>query len=149
MPTGRIQIVRPLRRGIVDGGSGEVTPSRDGGAREPSPDEDASVGRRAGLRRGISRRVFLGRGSVIAGVAAAVATVPGLSSVFTAGEVEGPELSSAAPEGDAVATEMTEPIVAHVVNAATGEINLYQGTQVVAAHSPALAQALARLAAQK
>jgi hypothetical protein len=104
------------------------------------------VGRRAGLRRGISRRVFLGRGSVIAGVAAAV---PGLSSVFTAGEVEGPELSSAAPEGDAVATEMTEPIVAHVVNAATGEINLYQGTQVVAAHSPALAQALAHLAAQK
>jgi hypothetical protein len=133
----------------VDGGSGEATFQTSEAGNEPTPDGDGSVGKRAGLRRGISRRVFLGRGSVIAGVAAAVATVPGLSSLLTASEVEGPELSSAAPEGEAAATEMSEPVVAHVVNAATGEINIYQGTQVVATHSPGLAQALARLAAQK
>jgi hypothetical protein len=142
-------MVPPLRKRIVDGGSGEAISSRTEVGNVSSPDGDGSIGKRAGLRRGISRRVFLGRGSVIAGVAAAVATVPGLSSLLTASEADGPELSGAAPEGEAAATEMTEPVVAHVINAATGEINLYQGTQVVATHSPALAQALARLAAQK
>jgi hypothetical protein len=43
---------------------------------------------------------------------------------------------------------MTEPIVAHVVNASTGEISLYQGTQQIVTRSPAIAQAIARLAAK-
>ena len=44
-----------------------------------TPDgDDSALSRFMGLRNGISRRMFLGRGSVVAGVAAAVATVPGL-----------------------------------------------------------------------
>jgi hypothetical protein len=110
-------------------------------------DGDSSLGKFFGLRNGISRRMFLHRGSVAAGIAAVVATVPGVSGLLTAGEADAPELSGAAGEaGGAAAVDMTEPVVAHVVDASTGEINLYQGTQQIAVRSPAIAQALARLA---
>jgi hypothetical protein len=86
---------------------------------------------------------------VAAAVAAAVATVPGLSTLLTSTAAEGPEIDGAAGEaGSATAAEMTEPIVAHVVNASTGEISLYQGTQQIVTRSPAIAQAIARLAAK-
>jgi hypothetical protein len=58
-------------------------------------------------------------------------------------------MGGAAEAGSGAATDMTEPVVAHVVNASTGEINLYQGEQMIAARSPALAQALAKLAAKQ
>ncbi len=113
-------------------------------------DGDATHGKVAGLRNGISRRVFLHRGSIVAGVAAAVTTVPGLSGLLTATATESPEIDGAASAGGAEATaEMSEPIVAHVVDAGTGEITLYQGTQQIVTRSPAIAQAIARLAAQK
>jgi hypothetical protein len=116
-------------------------------------DDEGSFSKFAGLRSGISRRVFLGRGSLVAGLAAAVATVPGLGAVLTSPEVDdGPAVSAvsgATAEGGAAASEMTEPVVAHIVNAATGEINLYQGTQMIATRSPAIAQAIARLASPK
>jgi hypothetical protein len=86
---------------------------------------------------------------MVAGVAAAFATVPGLSAVLTAGEADGPEVTGAASESSEAAVGASEPVVAHVVNSATGEINLYQGTQMVTTRSPALAQALARLSVQK
>jgi hypothetical protein len=87
---------------------------------------------------------------MVAGAAAAVATVPGLGALLTSTAAEGPEIDGAASAGSAEATaEMSEPIVAHVVDASTGEINLYQGTQQIVTRSPAIAQAIARLAAQK
>jgi hypothetical protein len=133
---------------IVDSGSGESAPSMAEASFPDAADEEASRGQLAGLRKGISRRVFLRRGSMVAGAAAAFATVPGLSALLTSGEADGPELGGAAEGGEA-AVGASEPVVAHVVNAASGEINLYQGTQMVTARSPALAQALARLAASK
>jgi hypothetical protein len=95
--------------------------------------------------------MFLGRGSMIAGVAAAVATVPGLGALLTTGEQDAPAFDGAATSeaGSGAAGELSEPVVAHVVNASTGEINLYQGTQLITTRNPALAQALARLAAAK
>jgi hypothetical protein len=93
--------------------------------------------------------MFLGRGSVVAGVAAAIATVPGLGSLLTSGEADAPELGDTAETSSGAAADMIEPVVAHVVNASTGEINLYQGEQMIAARSPALAQALAKLAAKQ
>jgi hypothetical protein len=131
-----------------------VTSSFDDGAEVEgaAPDEDAggSFGKFMGLRSGISRRMFLGRGSMIAGVAAAVATVPGLGALLTTGEQDAPAFDGAASEaGSGAASELGDPVVAHVVDASTGEINLYQGTQLVTTRNPALAQALARLAAAK
>jgi hypothetical protein len=125
-----------------------MTPAGTEGVDTPEGD-DTALSRFVGLRNGISRRMFLGRGSVVAGVAAAVATVPGLGSLLTSGEADAPEVGGAAEAGSGAAADMTEPVVAHVVNATTGEINLYQGEQMIAARSPALAQALARLAAKQ
>jgi hypothetical protein len=103
-----------------------------------------------GLRKGISRRVFLYRGSLVAGVGAAVATVPGLGGLLTSTAAEGPEIDSAASAaGSETAAEMSEPIIAHVVDASTGEITLYQGTQQIVTRSPEIARAIARLAAPK
>jgi putative intracellular protease/amidase len=116
----------------------------------PAEESGASFGKFMGLRSGISRRMFLGRGSMIAGVAAAVATVPGLGALLTTGEQDAPAFDGAASEaGSGAAGELGDPVVAHVVNASTGEINLYQGTQLITTRNPALAQALARLAAAK
>jgi hypothetical protein len=127
---------------FVDGG----TSSGESGGGEG----DLPVARTAGLRKGISRRVFLYRGSIAAGVGAAVATVPGLGGLLTSTAAEGPEIDTAATSaGSETAAEMSEPIVAHVIDASTGEITLYQGTQQIVARSPAIAQAIARLAAQK
>jgi len=122
----------------------------DSGETQRAAGGDATFAKVAGLRKGISRRVFLHRGSLAAGVAAAVATVPGLGGLLTSTAAEGPEIDGAASEaGSATAAEMSEPIVAHVVNASTGEITLYQGTQQIVTRSPDIAQAIARLTAQK
>jgi hypothetical protein len=126
-----------------------MTPTEPEESSRPFSEDEAQPGMFSGLRTGISRRVFLRRGSMVAGVAAAFATVPGLSAVLTAGEADGPEVGGAAAESSEAAVGATEPVVAHVVNAATGELNLYQGTQMITARSPALAQALARLTLQK
>jgi hypothetical protein len=114
-----------------------------------------SSGSVAGERSGISRRVFLVRSSLAAGTAAVVASVPGLSSIVSSAETDSSEMSGAAgaAETGAVASEagpeLSQPLVVHVVNASTGELNLYQGTDQIVARSPALAQAIARLAASK
>jgi hypothetical protein len=162
---GVIQTADLLRRSIVveavgqrrEASEARVTSSVDDGTgvEQVSSVEDAgpSFGRFVGLRSGISRRMFLGRGSMIAGVAAAVATVPGLGALLTTGEQDvqdAPAFDGAASEAGGAATgDLSQPVVAHVVNASTGEINLYQGTQLITTRNPALAQALARLAAAK
>jgi len=107
------------------------------------------------VRAGISRRVFLVRGSLVAGAAAVVGSVPGLGNVLVAGEEDSPGVGAAAEAGAAgsadVSSEVTasEPIVAHIINATTGEITLYQGTAQIVARDPGVAQAIARLAAAK
>ena len=117
---------------------------------QPAGGGDVPVAKSPGLRKGISRRVFLYRGSIVAGVGAAVATVPGLGGLLTSTAAEGPEIDTAASTaGSETAAEMSQPIIAHVIDASTGEITLYQGTQQIVARSPAIAQAIARLATPK
>jgi hypothetical protein len=121
-------------------------------AAESDPTEEGL----ARVRKSISRRVFLGRTSVAAGAAAALAAVPGLGSLLSSGETEAPELGGTAGAGAAaseigstgagsVASSGT-PLIAHVVDASTGEINLYQGTEQIVTRNPQLAQALLRAA---
>jgi hypothetical protein len=122
---------------------------------------DGGIGRggtgRGGTGPGISRRVFLVRSSLAAGAAAAVGSVPGLGNLLSVGGAESPEVGGMADDatgaagaaGAEAAPEMSEPLVAHVINTSTGEINLYQGTNQIVARNPGLAQAIARLAAPR
>jgi hypothetical protein len=90
----------------------------------------------AGLsRRGLMRRAG---GIGIAGVTAGllIDTTAGAASAAT---------TSTAPAGDAAA--VSSPLVAHVHDAKTGEVDLFTGEQHVRVHDPALARALAQAAA--
>jgi hypothetical protein len=127
-------------------------PSNSGGAGDDVP--PGAPGSAAGGRSGISRRVFLVRSSVVAGTAAVVGSVPGFTSFVSSAESDSPEIGGAAPEATGAAEagavpELGQPLVVHVVNASTGELNLYQGTEQIVARNPGLAQAIARLAASK
>jgi hypothetical protein len=91
----------------------------------------------------VNRREFLTRGSIAVAAAGVVAAVPGLTSVLAIGESEAPAAADTAAADTAVATEaagtMTEPIVAHVRDLATGEIGVYSGTQEFVFRDPTLA----------
>jgi hypothetical protein len=124
--------------------SGEAQPEPAGN--EPGP-----------ARSGLTRRAFLVRSSLAAGAAAVIGSVPGVGSILTTAEADAPDVEGGAPdvEGGAapaagasaeVGPAVSQPIVAHVVDVGTGEINFYQGTAQVVAHNPGLAQAIARLA---
>jgi len=101
-------------------------------------------------RSGLTRRAFLVRGSLAAGAAAVAGSVPGVSNILSAAGADSPEIDSGAGPlagaGAELGPGVSQPIVAHVVDAASGEINLYQGTAQVVTRNPGLAQAIARLA---
>ncbi len=85
------------------------------------------------------RRVFLTRGSMAVAAAGVMTAVPGFAAGLVAAEEEAPEAVSVV-EGEAAV--MTEPLVAHVRDLATGEIGLFSGTQEVVFHDPGLAARL-------
>ena len=91
-------------------------------------------------RSPLSRRAFITRGSVAVAAAGVVASIPGLPSALAIGESEAPAAEPAI--ADAAAGTMTEPIVAHVHDLATGEISVYSGTQEVMVRDPGLAHRL-------
>jgi hypothetical protein len=105
-----------------------------------------------GLKSSLSRRAFLVRGSLVAGAAATIGSVPNLGGLLSTTEADSTDISGAASEavtGVEAGSGASEPLVAHVIDASTGEINLYQGTNQIVTRSPGLAQAIARLAASK
>jgi len=85
------------------------------------------------------RRVFLTRGSMVVAAAGVATAVPGLATGLVAAEEEAPEAASVVA-GEA--STMTEPLVAHVRDLATGEIGLFSGTQEIVFHDPTLAARL-------
>jgi hypothetical protein len=87
----------------------------------------------------IERRAFLTRGSLAVAAAGVVTAVPGFASGLVAAEEEAPEVA-AVFEGEAAV--MSEPLVAHVRDLATGEIGLFSGTQEIVFHDPTLAARL-------
>ena len=104
-------------------------------------------------RSGLSRRNFLRRGTFTAAAVAVVSSVPGVSVLVTGAESDAPAVDAGA--GGAAASEaaegsgaMTEPLVAQVKDANTGEISLFQGAREVVVRSPELARRLIA-AAQK
>ncbi len=89
--------------------------------------------------KAFERRVFLARGSIAVAAAGVATAMPGLASGLRAAEEEAPE-AAAVVEGEAAT--MTEPLVAHVRDLATGEIGLFSGTQEIVFHDPTLATRL-------
>jgi hypothetical protein len=87
-----------------------------------------------------SRRVFLTRGSIAVAAAGVATSIPGLTSTLLAGEAEAPAAESAVADG--AAATMTEPLIAHVRDLASGEIGLFSGTREIVFHDPTLATRL-------
>ena len=81
----------------------------------------------------VSRRAFISRGSLGLALAGAMAALPGMGAILRS-----PRLP--VPEG-AIQTA-GQPLVAHVRNAATGEISFMVGTQKVVVRDTDLAARL-------
>jgi hypothetical protein len=95
---------------------------------------------------GVSRRTFLGKGSLAVAAAGLLSSVPGLSGLLGAAETEGPAADASVAGADAGAANLSEPLVAHVRDASTGEISLFNGTREVIVRDPQLAGRLVRAA---
>ena len=95
----------------------------------------------------LSRRVFLKGGTAAVVAAGAISAIPGLPALIGAAETQGPAdvgaAESAVAEGES-SVSMTEPLVAHVRDLASGEIGLFSGTSEITVLDPRLAAALVR-----
>ncbi len=97
---------------------------------------------------GVTRRTFLGKGSVAVAAAGVLASVPGIGALLSAGESEAPAVGAAdasVAAGDANAA-LTDPLVAQVRDATTGEVSVFSGTREVVVRDPALVRSLFRAA---
>jgi hypothetical protein len=95
---------------------------------------------------GFSRRSFLKSGSAAVVAVGAISSLPALPAVIGSVETQGPADVGAA-EAAATDTEsavLSEPLVAHVRDLATGEIGLFSGTREITLLDPQLAACLAR-----
>ena len=95
----------------------------------------------------MTRRAVLRAGTIGAAAVGAASAFPSLLGELSAA---GPEVSGGASEATAVASEteaaaaLDGPIVAHIKDAATGEMSLYVGEREVAYRDPALVHRLIR-----
>jgi hypothetical protein len=90
------------------------------------------------LMKPMNRRVFLTRSSMAVAAAGVASAVPGLATGLVATEAEAPAAESAIAES----ASMTEPLVVHVRDLASGEIGLFSGTREIVVHDPGLASRL-------
>ena len=90
----------------------------------------------------ISRRSAL-RGGAAAGIAGATIVATGAPALAA---LAAPSRAAAhdAARNDAAEADVAEPIIAHVRNARTGEIDVFRGTSQTRLHDKALAQMLIR-----
>jgi hypothetical protein len=98
---------------------------------------------------GVTRRTFLGRGSLAVAAAGVLSSVPGIGALVGAAESGAPAADAAGADAagaDAAGADLTEPLVAHVRDAATGEISVFSGTREVVLRDPRLVAQLLRAA---
>jgi hypothetical protein len=94
-------------------------------------------------RPGVSRRTFL-RGTTLTAAAVGVAaSVPGLSGLLASGTASAPAVEESLIGADGETASLSEPLVAHIKDVATGEISLFHGEQEVVIRDPSLARRLA------
>lgn len=94
----------------------------------------------------VTRRAFLGRGSLAVAAAGLLSSVPGLSALVGSAGSDASVVDGAAAEADVGAASLSEPLVAHVRDLSSGEISLYNGTREVLVRDPQLASRLLRAA---
>jgi hypothetical protein len=98
---------------------------------------------------GLSRRTFLTRGSVAVAVGSVATAIPGLGSILENAPEEAPKINGALTDAEAGAADLNGPMVAHVSDIQSGEINLYQGESQVVFKNPSLVANLHRAIAQQ
>ena len=109
----------------------------------PSPEHDDASARPPGRRReGLSRRNFLQRGALTTAAVAVTSSVPGVSALVATTAADAPAVDTGVGDAADEAGPLTEPLIAHVKDASTGEISLFQGEREIVVHSPALARGL-------
>jgi hypothetical protein len=96
----------------------------------------------SGRRGGLSRRNFLRRGAFTTAAVAVASSVPGVSALVATTAADAPAVDTGVSDAADEAGPLTEPLLAHVKDAGTGEISLFQGEREVVVHSPALARSL-------
>lgn len=96
----------------------------------------------ASWREGLSRRNFLRRGTFTAAAVAVASSVPGISTLVATTAADTPAVDTGVTDAADEAGPLTEPLIAQVKDAGTGEISLFQGEREVVVHSPALARSL-------
>jgi hypothetical protein len=98
----------------------------------------------------VSRRSFLKGGSAAIVTAGAISAVPGFPALVGALETQAPADAGAADaavtDGEGAGATMSEPLVAHVRDLATGEIGLFSGARETTVLDPQLAARLVRAA---
>jgi hypothetical protein len=88
---------------------------------------------------GLSRRMFLKRGSMAVALAGVATSMPLLSEVASGpGASEAATTASEASEG----FQMSEAVVAHVRDLGSGDIHLFVGERQIVLNDPSLARAL-------
>jgi hypothetical protein len=92
----------------------------------------------------LNRRQFLQKGSLAVAAAGVVSAVPGVAAAF---DDAAPALSSDAPAAaEGAAPSISEPLIARVTDATTGEIQMFFGTNSTKVVDPQLANSLLRAA---
>jgi hypothetical protein len=82
----------------------------------------------------------LKRGSIAVAMAGLATSTPLLTETTTEATTGTAAASAALPEG----AQLTEPVVAHLRDLTTGEINVFVGSRQVVVNNPALAHAIFR-----
>jgi hypothetical protein len=99
----------------------------------PPPEQPSLISRRSALRGGAA--------AGIAGAALVAAGTPALAAALPSRGAARDAAGGGAAEPD---SQVAEPIIAHVRNARTGEIDVFRGTSQTRLHDPALAALLVR-----
>ena len=122
-------------------GSAKVRNKRGQPATESLSNEDAE-----GPTDGdLSRRSFLRRGSLGVAAVGLVSAVPGLPGLLTQVSSDAPAADDAAADATgADAASLSEPLVVHVKDIQSGEMNLYLGEREIAYRDPQLASRILR-----
>ncbi|MDQ6784821.1 MAG: twin-arginine translocation signal domain-containing protein [Actinomycetota bacterium] len=105
----------------------------------PEPADPSQEGNEA--PSGLSRRRFIGRGSLGVAAAGVLGSVPALPSFLSS---SAPEASGDAGAATADASAVEQTIVAHVHDINAGEISLYIKGQTISVRDPQLARTIAR-----
>jgi hypothetical protein len=95
-----------------------------------------------GWRGALTRRSFLQRGAFTTAAVAVASSVPGISTFVATTATDAPAVDTEVSDAVDEAGPLTEPLIAHVKDAGTGEISLFQGEREVVVRSPSLARSL-------